>query len=75
MVTAKVFKSGRSQAVRVPMRYRFHSSEVNVLATADGLLLTEKGPWELFREGVDELSGDFMSDRVQPPLEDRGTLT
>ncbi len=74
MVTAKVFKSGRSQAVRVPMRYRFHSSEVNVLATADGLLLTEKGPWELFREGVDELSGDFMPDRVQPPLEDRVSL-
>lgn len=72
MVTAKVFKSGRSQAVRVPMRYRFHAAEVNVLATADGLLLTEKGPWDLFQAGVDELSADFMDDRIQPPLEDRG---
>lgn len=71
MVTAKVFQSGRSQAVRVPMKYRFRSREVNILATPDGLLLTEKGPWELFREGVNELSGDFMRDRVQPPLEDR----
>jgi antitoxin VapB len=71
MVTAKVFQSGRSQAVRVPMRYRFRSQAVNILATPDGLLLTEKGPWELFREGVDELSDDFMQNRVQPPLEER----
>ncbi len=71
MVTAKVFQSGRSQAVRVPMRYRFRSHAVNILATPDGLLLTEKGPWELFREGVDELSDDFMRNRVQPPLEAR----
>ena len=72
MVTAKVFQSGRSQAVRVPMKYRFRSREVNILATPDGLLLTEKGPWELFREGVNELSRDFMCDRDQPPLEQRG---
>jgi antitoxin VapB len=71
MVTAKVFQSGRSQAVRVPMRYRFRTREVNILATPDGLLLTEKGPWELFREGVNELSDDFMRERVQPPIEKR----
>lgn len=71
MVTAKVFQSGRSQAVRVPLRYRFRSQEVNILATPDGLLLTEKGPWDLFREGVDELSSNFMRDRGQPPLEER----
>ncbi len=71
MVTAKVFQSGRSQAVRVPMKYRFRSQEVNILKTPDGLLLTEKGPWDLFHEGVHELSDDFMRDRVQPPLEER----
>lgn len=71
MVTAKIFQSGRSQAVRLPMRYRFRSREVNILATPDGLLLTEKGPWELFREGVNELSDDFMRERVQPPIEKR----
>ena len=71
MVTAKVFQSGRSQAVRVPMKYRFSSREVNILETPDGLLLTEKGPWELFHEGLCALSDDFMRDRVQPTLEDR----
>lgn len=71
MLTAKVFQSGRSQAVRVPKRCRFHSAEVNVQQTPDGLLLTEKSPWELFDEGVNELSDDFMSERVQPALENR----
>ncbi len=71
MHTAKVFQSGRSQAVRVPKRYRFNSSEVNMQKTPDGLLLTEKSPWELFDEGVSELSDDFMSERLQLPLENR----
>ena len=46
-------------------------SEVNILATPDGLLLTEKRPWDLFREGVNEISDEFKRDRVHPPLEDR----
>lgn len=71
MVTAKVFQSGRSQAVRVPKRYRFTTKEVNVMETPDGLLLTEKRPWELFSKGVDELSSEFMCERIQPTLEER----
>ena len=72
MISAKVFESGRSQAVRLPKRFRFHSREVNVQPTPDGLLLTEKTPWELFEEGVNELSDDFLADRKQPRLEERG---
>ncbi len=71
MTTAKVFQSGRSQAVRVPKQFRFRSREVNVVETPDGLLLTEKEPWQLFREGVDELSEGFMHERVQPVMEQR----
>ncbi len=74
MLTAKVFQSGRSQAVRVPKCYRFKSSEVNVQQTSEGLLLTEKKPWDLFQEGVNELSDDFMSERTQPALENRRFL-
>jgi antitoxin VapB len=72
MTTAAVFKSGRSQAVRLPKKYRFHGREVYVQRTPDGLLLTEKDPWDLFSEGVTELSAGFMATRVQPPLESRG---
>jgi antitoxin VapB len=71
MLTAKVFQSGRSQAVRVPKCYRFHSAEVNIQKTPDGLLLTEKSPLELFDEGIGELSDDFMAERVQLPSENR----
>jgi antitoxin VapB len=60
MMTAKIFESGRSQAVRLPKQFRFRSREVNVQATPDGLLLTEKGPWTLFAEGVDDLAEDFL---------------
>jgi len=71
MITAKVFKSGRSQAVRIPKRYRFQANEVNVQITPDGLLFTEKTPWELFEEGLGELSGAVLAARKQPPLERR----
>ena len=72
MITAKIFESGRSQAVRLPKRFRFRSREVNIQPMDDGLLLTEKGPWDLFREGVEELPDDFMDARIQPPVENRG---
>lgn len=71
MITAKVFKSGRSQAVRLPKKYRFKSAEVNVTPTADGLLLTEKDPWAIFEDGLAEVSEDYMADRSQPDVEER----
>ncbi|MDT8390474.1 MAG: type II toxin-antitoxin system VapB family antitoxin [Lentisphaeria bacterium] len=71
MITAKVFQSGRSQAVRLPKKYRFKTSEIRVTRTADGLLLTEKDPWDIFADGVAELSDDFLKPRQQPTLEER----
>lgn len=72
MTTAAVFQSGRSQAIRLPKKYRFRGRQVYVQPTPDGLLLTERPPWDLFAEGVAELSEDFLAVRVQPRLEDRG---
>ena len=39
MATAKVFMSGRSQAVRLPKEYRFTCDEVEISKEGDGLLL------------------------------------
>ena len=39
MATAKVFMSGRSQAVRLPKEYRFACDEVEVTREGDGLVL------------------------------------
>lgn len=42
MTTAKVFMSGRSQAVRIPKDLRFDTDEVYIRRTPEGLLLTPK---------------------------------
>ena len=42
MDTAKVFMSGRSQAVRLPKEYRFDTDEVIIRRTPEGLLLVPK---------------------------------
>ena len=68
MVTAKVFQNGRSQAIRLPKEFRVASDEVYLKKTPEGFLVIAKDPWELFREGIAELSGDFMAGgRHQPP--------
>ena len=69
--TAKLFRNGRSQAVRLPQEFRFAGSEVSIKQVRGGVLLSERDPWELFDEGVKALSDDFMAERTQPPLEDR----
>lgn len=40
MTTAKVFMTGRSQAVRIPRQFRFDSAEVFVRRRGDSLVLT-----------------------------------
>ena len=40
MNTAKVFKNGRSQAVRIPRQYRLTASEVIIKKQGDNLILT-----------------------------------
>lgn len=42
MATAKVFKSGNSQAVRLPKQFRFRSKEVEIERQGEKLVLWEK---------------------------------
>lgn len=73
MSVAKVFQTGRSQAIRLPKEFRVDVDEVRLKRTPEGFLVITKDPWDVFFEGVNELSTDFMSTgRVQPPLESRG---
>ncbi|TAG45684.1 MAG: AbrB/MazE/SpoVT family DNA-binding domain-containing protein [Betaproteobacteria bacterium] len=48
--TAKVFMSGRSQAVRLPKEFRFDVDEVLIERTDNGILLRTKSQRELFEE-------------------------
>ena len=40
METAKIFKTGRSQAVRLPKKYRFTTSEVEIRREGDKVILS-----------------------------------
>jgi len=40
MEIAKVFKNGRSQAVRIPKRFRFKTDQVSIRRKGDSIILT-----------------------------------
>ncbi len=42
MATAKVFKSGNSQAVRLPKQFRLTGDEVEIFRRGDEIVLREK---------------------------------
>jgi antitoxin VapB len=72
MAVAKVFQTGRSQAIRLPKEFRVEADEVFLKRTADGFVVITKDPWDVFFEGVEQLSDEFLSGgRVQPKLESR----
>ena len=69
---AKVFQNGRSQAIRLPKDFRVESEEVYLKKTPEGFLVIPRDPWEIFFEGVQELSDDFMAGgRRQPQSQKR----
>lgn len=73
MVTAKIFKSGNSQAVRLPKDFQFDVSEVQIYRRGNEVVLRKK-PRDLTRvfELLTELSNDFMENgREQPPVQER----
>ncbi len=49
MATAKVFKSGNSQALRLPRQFRLDSTEVEIFRRGDEIVLREK-PRTMARE-------------------------
>jgi antitoxin VapB len=70
MAVAKVFRTGRSQAIRLPKEFRVEADTVHLKRTAEGFLVITKEPREVFFEGVEQLSDKFLeSGRVQPELE------
>ena len=74
-MTAKVFKNGRSQAVRLPKEYRFHCDEVMVNKIGDVVVLLPKNSkWNSFITAIDIFSDDFMIDREDNLVQKREEL-
>ncbi|HVI10154.1 MAG TPA: type II toxin-antitoxin system VapB family antitoxin [Candidatus Binatia bacterium] len=74
--TAKLFRNGRSQAVRLPADFRFPGSEVYVRrdpVTGDVVLSRRPDSWQDFFDLVDglDIPEDFMSDRDMSPPQKR----
>ena len=74
--TAKLFRNGRSQAVRLPSKYRFEGSEVYVRrdpATGDVILSRRPDSWKDFLELMKsvEVPENFLADRKDPPPQKR----
>lgn len=59
---------GRSQAIRLPKEFRVATKEVFLKKTRDGFVVMVRDPWEVCVEACQELPGDFMAKRVQPPV-------
>jgi antitoxin VapB len=71
MATAKLFKTGRSQAVRLPKEFRFEGKEVRIRRVGAGVLLEPmKTDMKKVFEEMDRIGGDpiFPNGREQPPM-------
>lgn len=74
--TAKLFRNGRSQAVRLPAEYRFEGSEVYIRRDPEsGDIVISRRPdsWQAFFDLADRIGipDEFLSDRDNVPPEKR----
>lgn len=72
MNTARLFQSGRSQAVRLPKEFRFSGTEVGVRHFGNGvLLLPLDDPWETLETALSAFEPGFTLTREQPETQER----
>ena len=65
MEIAKIFQTGRSQAVRLPKAFRFNGHEVAIKSFGRGvLLLPIENPWDIMLEAIDEFEDGFQLERA-----------
>ncbi len=73
---AKLFMNGRSQAVRIPVDFRFDCEQVFIRKDPDSgdLIISETpGSWESFFKRLEdvEVPENFMSERESEPPQER----
>jgi antitoxin VapB len=77
--TAKIFRNGRSQAVRLPAEFAFEGKEVFIrrdAATGDVILSRRPESWDGFLALLQEtdVPEDFLADRGDKPPQKRKAL-
>jgi len=75
MQTAKLFKNGRSQAVRLPKEFRLSGDRVFIKRMGNAVVLVPyHDPWQPLFESLTQFSDDYMQDRAQPAQQGRECL-
>ena len=75
MKTAKLFRNGQSQAVRLPKEFRFEGDFVYVKKSGNAIiLLPARGSWDSLLQSLEKFSEDFMAEREQPASPKREAL-
>jgi len=75
MTTARVFRSGNSQAVRLPKEFQVMASELYIKRVGNVLILVPKNDgWASLEKSLSMFSDDFMQERVQPAKQPREDL-
>ena len=63
METAKVFENGRSQAIRLPKKFRFTGDEVVVQRLGHAVILVPKEvAWQTFMDGINGFTEDIFEE-------------
>ena len=74
MQTARLFKNGRSQAVRLPKEFRFEGERVYIKRVGKAVVLIPyHEPWQSLLDSLELFSDDFMAEREQPGQQERET--
>lgn len=75
METARLFKNGQSQAVRLPKDFRFEGEKVFIKRVGKAVVLIPyQDSWQTLFESLDQFSDDFMNERDQPAPQEREDL-
>lgn len=75
MRTAKVFKSGNSQVVRIPLEFQFDTDEVEIFRRDDELILRKKAKsLEQAFHLLSSLPADFKAERNDDLPQERSGL-
>lgn len=79
MPTAKLFMTGKSQAVRLPKAFRFQGEEVYIRRdqdTGEVVLSAKQNSWETFFQLADSVAipADFMANREDLPAQERNVF-
>ena len=72
MKTAKLFRNGQSQAVRLPKEFRFKDNQVFIKKSGNiVMLIPAKNSWDSLLNSLNKFSNDFMAVRKQPKTQVR----